>query len=418
MLAVYMLLVGILLYVRDIIGMSIDKNVFIILVVVFTFLMKYENVLSLILFTLPLMCGLPGNYFLPIWCIVVLFHQIQNKTFRFSILAFWMLIIFWESLIYCFYSFEIPTMNVLGYFSALFLTFTLVSENQNINYRTPILCFCIGCCVLLGTIFLMYSRDVTMMYTEGGVRMGGDSYTDTLEMTLKTNANNIGYLSSASIACLFAMFYYKKINVVTFLILAGTSFICGMYSISRTWALSMALILIVYFIFQKENKKVGYALLFVIVISGACYFSKYPLLLDAFTGRFEGDQIETGGQRTILFAQYNDFLMKHSWNLLFGTSAQLYKNVTGLYHSTHNSLQQIWLSYGIIGFMVIMAVYLKALINNYTSKEYMACLPMCIIVFFLQSIQILNPHNGLYPVIVAFFIMKMVKREHALVSGK
>lgn len=409
MLAIYIILIATLLYARDIIGISVNKNIFIALVILFSMSLKYENLLSLILFTLPLMCGLPGNYFLPVWCLIVVFYQIRNNTFNFSILAFWLAIVLWEIMIYCFYPFEIPTMNVLGYFSALLLTCVLISEYRTIDYSTPVICFCLGCCVLLGAIFLIYSSDPSMMYTDGGVRMGGDMYTDTMEMTLKTNSNNIGYLSSASIACLFTLFYYKKIDVILFMVMAGVSFYCGMFSISRTWAISVILTIVVYSIFQRENKKVGYTLLCVIAILGFYYLSKNPLLLDAFIGRFEGDNIETGGQRTVLFAQYNEFLLKHPWNLFWGTSAQLYKDVTGLYHSTHNSLQQIWMSYGIIGFVVIITVYLKALKHNYVKKEYMACMPMLMIVFFLQSIQVLNPHNGMYPIIAAFFIMKMIK---------
>ena len=409
MLAIYIILIATLLYARDIIGISVNKNIFIALVILFSMSLKYENLLSLILFTLPLMCGLPGNYFLPVWCLIVVFYQIRNNTFNFSILAFWLAIVLWEIMIYCFYPFEIPTMNVLGYFSALLLTCVLISEYRTIDYSTPVICFCLGCCVLLGAIFLIYSSDPSMMYTDGGVRMGGDMYTDTMEMTLKTNSNNIGYLSSASIACLFTLFYYKKIDVILFMVMAGVSFYCGMFSISRTWAISVILTIVVYSIFQRENKKVGYTLLCVIAILGFYYLSKNPLLLDAFIGRFEGDNIETGGQRTVLFAQYNEFLLKHPWNLFLGTSAQLYKDVTGLYHSTHNSLQQIWMSYGIIGFVVIITVYFKALKHNYVKKEYMACMPMLMIVFFLQSIQVLNPHNGMYPIIAAFFIMKMIK---------
>ena len=409
MLAVYIILIATLLYARDIIGISINKNIFIALVILFSMSLKYENLLSLILFTLPLMCGLPGNYFLPIWCLIVVFYQIRNNTFNYSILAFWLAIVLWEIVIYCFYPFEIPTMNALSYFSALLLTCVLISEYRTIDYSTPVICFCLGCCVLLGAIFLIYSSDPSMMYTDGGVRMGGDMYTDTMKMTLKTNSNNVGYLSSASIACLFTLFYYKKIDVIIFMVMAGVSFYCGMFSLSRTWAISVVLTIVIYSIFQRENKKAGYALLCVIAIIGFYYLSKSPLLLDAFIGRFEGDNIKTGGQRTVLFAQYNEFLLNHPWNLFWGTSAQLYKDVTGLYHSTHNSLQQIWMSYGIIGFLVIITVYFKALKNNYLKKEYMACMPMLMIVFFLQSIQVLNPHNGMYPIIAAFFIMKMIK---------
>ena len=414
MLAIYMILVTVLLYARDVLNVGVDKNIFVVLVIAFSLVMKYENLLSLILFTLPLMCGLPGNYFLPIWCFIIIIQQIKSKTFKIPVFVFWLIIVVWEFIIYGFYIFEIPIMNVLGYFSALFLTCALITENRKLNYTTPVLCFSMGCCVLLGIIFLIYSSDPTMMYADGGVRMGGDAYADTAEMTLKTNANNIGYLSSASIACLFALFYYKKINVITLFLLVGIAFSCGMFSVSRTWAILIALTLIAYLLFQRENRKVGVIILCVVVGMIYYYFSNNPLMLDAFIGRFEGDNIETGGQRTVLFAEYNKFLREHPLNLFFGTSAQLYKEVTGLYHSTHNGLQQIWLSYGVIGFVVIMFAYLRTLKRHYVKKEYMACLPMLIIVFFLQTIQIFNPHNGMYPLIAAFFVMKMVKEKHLL----
>lgn len=418
LLVTYVILMSVLLFARDVLSVSIGKNVFIVLVIVFSFMMKYENLLSLILFTLPLMWGLPGNFFLPIWCLLVSYHQIQHKSFRVFTLIFWLLIVVWEITISSFYPFTLPIISYLGYFSALFLTFFLIAEDGNIDYKTPVLCFCIGCCVLLGVILIMYLNNPVTMYTDGDVRMGGDMYIEQLGLTLKTNANNIGYISAASLACTFAMFYYRKIKLFGFCALAGVSFVCGIFSVSRTWALSLVLLLLIYFIFQKENKKSGYIMLCVVVLLGVYYVSKNPVMLDAFISRFTGDNIETGGERTVLFSLYNQFLSDHPINLVFGTSAQLYKEVTGIYHSTHNSLQQIWMSYGILGFILILTCYLIAFKKNWTKNEYMACMPMLIIVFFLQTIQILNPYNGLYPVITAFFIMKMVKQDRVLVGAR
>lgn len=53
MLAIYIILIATLLYARDIIGISVNKNIFIALVILFSMSLKYENLLSLILFTLP-----------------------------------------------------------------------------------------------------------------------------------------------------------------------------------------------------------------------------------------------------------------------------------------------------------------------------------------------------------------------------
>lgn len=399
------------LYARDVLDLGISKNVFVILVCFFSLIIKYENLVSLILFTLPLLCGLPGNYFLPLWCLLIMCHQVKRKSLDLFAVCFWGTIVIWELAIYTFYSYEIPPMIVISYFMAFFIVCTLISEKTHYNYKYPVIFFCIGCCVLLGIIYLMYSSDPTMLASDGDIRMGGDLYVDTKEMTLKTNANNIGYLSVSAIASMFALFYYKKVELKVFLPIVVIAFFCGMYSVSRTWAISLVLILILYFVLQKENRLMGYLLLIALLLIGFYYFSQNPIMLNAFILRFTSDDMETGGGRSDLFAQYNEFLTNHPWNLLFGTSAQLYKEVTGLYHSTHNSLQQIWLSYGIIGFFFIMIVYIRTFMKYYTKKQYMAYMPMFVMVFFLQTIQVLNPYNGLFPLIAAFYIMKMVKKN-------
>ena len=152
-------------------------------------------------------------------------------------------------------------------------------------------------------------------------------------------------------------------------------------------------------------------MLFILVIGMAYFLMQNEVILQVFIDRFTGDNIETGGQRTTLFQDYNNYLIDHPINLLFGTSIQLYKEVTQLYHSTHNGLQQIWLSYGIVGFIIMMYAYVRSLKANYPTKQYMACLPMIITFLFLQTIQVLNPHNGLYPILISFLMMKMIKKE-------
>lgn len=415
-LIIYIILTTLLLYARDVLGIGINKNIFIILVISFSLTLKYNNLISLILFTLPLMCGLPGNYFLPVWCILIIYHQIKRGSFNWQAFAFWGIIVMWELCIYGFYSYKVIPIIVIGYLATFLLFCALVTENSKLDYKTPILSFIIGCCVLLGIIYLILLNDTSLREMDGSVRLGGDFYANTDEMSLKTNANNIGYLSVTSIACLFTLFYYKKIKLLPFLILVCIAFFCGMFSVSRTWALSLAILLIAYFFFQKENRIRGYGLLFLVFVIGIYYVSQNPIILDAFIGRFTGENIETAGGRSDLFAMYNDFLLNHPWNLFLGTSAQIYKEVTGIFYSTHNSLQQIWLSYGICGFILIISVYIRQLRFHYTSKEYMACVPMLVSVLFLQSIQLLNPHYGLYPIIAAFFVMKMIKNERQTIK--
>lgn len=414
----YIVIITVLLYARDIIGIPINKYVFIGICFMFSATASYKQLIPIITFTLPLMCGLPGNFLLPIWCFLVLWNQIRGKTININAIGFVVLFAIWELTLICFYPNSIPIINLIGYICALLLLSLLVAEKGAMDYTLAIQTFIVGCSVLLLCSYLIYIQNPSLMVLDNGVRMGGDTYAEEGVMSLHTNANNIGFLSAVAISFALSLFYYKKLAFIPFLILVSICFFCGLFAVSRTWALSVVFCIIFYFIFQRENKKVGYAILIALVGLMFCFLSKNDAILNVFIERFTGDDIETGGQRTTLFSLYNAFLLEHPINLLFGTGAQQYKEVTGIFNSTHNGLQQIWLSYGIIGFLIFMLCYIKLLKKFYSQKQYMAFMPMAITFIYLQTIQVLNPHNGLYPIIVSFFMMRIIQRSNNLVSNE
>ena len=407
----YISLLIAMLYIRDVEDYTIPKMAFVGVVMLASVVAQYRTLLSIILFTLPLLSGLPGNYLLPVWTLLILFHQISRHTINLRALLFTFLFIFWEFAIYAFYPFDVEYMDTIAYFSSLLILSLLVAEEGKVDYRTPIILFCLGCCVLLAIIFTIYMSDPSLMITDGGTRMGGDAYVDDGKMALRTNANTIGYISVSAISCLLALFYYKKIKLLPFIALVFVAFICGLYSISRTWAILTAVTFILYFYFQKKDRKIGYIILAIFIGIIILLFTKNEAILSVFIERFTADDIATGGDRTTIFSTYNNYLFENPVNLIVGTSAQLYRQVTDISTSTHNSLQQIWLSYGVIGFFIFLFAYLKLVNRNYVRKEFIACLPMLVIVLFLQTIQLLNPYNGMYPLIAAFFVMRMIKND-------
>lgn len=403
----YIVSIVLLLFLRDVLDYNINKYAFAFIVIAVSAIVKYQTLISLILFTLPLMCGLPGNYFLPIWAVLILYHQICSRSINYYAVLFVALFAIWEFVICSLYPFEFSIISYLAYVSSLLILSLLITDKSMSDYHSPAVLFCLGCCVLLSIVFIVYMRDPSLLFTEGGVRMGGDVYTDDDVMTLRTNPNNIGYLSISSIACLLALYYYKKIKLIPLLIMLTISFACGMYSVSRTWALLIVLCFIIYFILQKENRLRGFMLMMTLLIAVSLYLYNNPAIFNSFMERFSGENIETAGERTSLFASYNQFLFEHPWNFFFGTSAQLYKQVTGIYYSTHNALQQIWMSYGIIGFVIFSFAFFLLFKDTYKKTQHMAYLPMMIVFLFLQTIQLLNPHTGMYPLIAAFMVIKM-----------
>lgn len=413
-LVAYMILMTYMLYKRDVDEVSVNKFVFVFFTLLASVLCNANTLMSVIMFTIPLMCGLPGNYILPIWilCIVKNAYSEKNRSIVPAI-SFATIIIIFEFSHYVFYPYETDYIELANYYSSLLLVGMLCQGNLRINYSNATFSFCIGCCVLLTLIFLMFIKggDATMMVQMYG-RMGGDIKHAEEGMMLKANANVIGLMSSSAIACAFAMFYYKCIRFYQLAVIFMLCFFGGLFSVSRTWALVLALIIAMYVFLLRRNKWFGYFTVAFIVLGIFYFYVSNPEIFDIFIKRFTGDNIETGGDRTRLFAAYNNFMLDHILYFLFGTSVQFYKEVCGIDNSVHNGLQQIFVSYGIIGVFFFMFAYWKTLVSNYTHKQYISIIPMISVLVFLQTLQTLNPIYNLYPIMAAFFVMKMVRQKH------
>lgn len=152
-LILYMSLITYLLYARDILDYPINKYLFVMICVGISFVVKYHHLSSVIMFTLPLMCGLPGNFFLPIWCVLILRHQIKFRTIHRPAIIFILVFSIWEFVIYLFYPFDIKISSYMGYISSIMLLCLLVSERSKGNYSNSVISFLIGCCVLLVCIY-------------------------------------------------------------------------------------------------------------------------------------------------------------------------------------------------------------------------------------------------------------------------
>ena len=172
----------------------------------------------------------------------------------------------------------------------------LITDDRDSDYSTNVISFCLGCCVLLAIIFLRYIQDPSLLITEGGVRMGGDVYAEGDTMMLRANANIIGYFSIASITCSLVLLYYKKIRLIPFSIIFTVSFICGMYSLSRTWAIIAILTVLLYFLIQKKNRLPSLIILVAIAVIALSLLKNSSEIFGLFIERFTGDNIETGGR--------------------------------------------------------------------------------------------------------------------------
>ena len=176
-----------------------------------------------------------------------------------------------------------------------------------------------------------------------------------------------------------------------------------MGSFSRTWMLLFALIIVAYLLHERNLK----ALFSLVIIFGAVILL-FPNILAGFTNvmtdRMAGDNIETGGGRTVIFNQYNEVWSQSILYVLFGTSLTSYHEVTNISGSMHNSIQQIYVTLGLIGLLLYIGLFIKFFnTKNVGKPSLFNYLPFFAGAMFLQSIQFLEPYFLMLPLIPACY---------------
>lgn len=414
---IFTIVLSLLLYMRDINGVETNKFLLLGFVAIYAIIADYEHLMMLIAFILPLTNGLPGNYILPILCVLMVIKG--GSGMKVPQIVWWsfFLVAIYEVIHVGLLAASIDVPSYVGYVSFLFLMlFIGGSYDSRSDEAKNALSFCLGSVVMLTIILLNFNQLVGEYFLEGSVRMGNvNDYLGEETMTLRTNPNNIGLYSIAAISISFVLWYYKKIPIWALVFIAMPSFIGGVYSLSRTWMLTIALFAVLFFTMIRGGQRVSSVVMLFLAVFGVFYFftRMNVSVLEAFDTRFSGDTA-TAGSRTTLFLAYHKWMFDNPWALLFGTGAIPYREVTQIVNSTHNAFQQIFISYGIPGFAFFIYLLIRLLKQWHAPKERMVYVPILVISFFLQSSQFLNPTYCAYPFIASFFILKMVKKDQLI----
>lgn len=404
-----------ILYYRDFAVVDFNKLYLVIATFAVAMVMDYKHIIYLLCFLFPLSCGIPSNYIYPL-LICLLFIKDSQKSLN-KVLLF-ILIFLMEISHYGFYIFDTQITELIGYASFLFLLFYIITDNtQDLDQGKCIKIFCIGTAVLLLGIIINNTLLINQLDPINGIMRLGDNKElgdfEESRMMLTANANTIGYYSIAAISCLLVLQYFGKINPVLFLILFAIAFYGGILSVSRTWAILMIVSVVIYLRFMKHNIVKGLFLICVLSVGVMVFLSQNELILEFFMERFTEDttNLTTAGGRTVIFQKYNDYLADNPLALLWGKGAVYYNKATGIGQSTHNAIQQIVVSYGLLGLVIFLCALFRSVKKYLNRNNVMAILPLCMMLLFIQTIQILNPYYLMCPIIIAFAALKMGRIE-------
>ena len=412
-------IISLLVFTRDCIGIDVNKYIFLVIYVIAFALFDRKRIIALVAFTIPMSYGLPNNYLIVLSCLFLLYKQ--RETFDCRLLLFPLILSLQEAASIFWYQ-TIDVVSEIAYMSTLLLLILVVAERQ-CDAALFLRMYLLGVAVAIGVVICrtasVYGFPDTL---SGAIRIGGDT-DDVLSgrgtdiIHLRFNANEIGYHSLVALSCALVLFHRTDTNRLQLLICSLVCILGGFLSVSRTWMMFTALLLIAQLLisFGKSGYlRRGIVLVLVLAAFAVVVLSLNPELLDSITKRFELANFATAGGRTELFEAYNDyFLNAPLWRQLFGVGVVDYKGICGLWNSMHNGFQQVLVCLGIFGAVVFIAyfLYLFWYSTKGQSPSLMNYLPLIAGLCFVQSVQLLNPWPLMMPFMCGFMALRIPQPE-------
>lgn len=416
------ILVPILIYLRDVTGLNINKYFFLLIISIATLFLSVKSNVILLSFLIPFFSGIPSNYIFIVliasitikvntkipssmyFCIIgiLCIELLNNINFNFK---------FFEFIMYSIYLFSIATILSL--------------KKENVSNLMNVYAFSIGlvlCNVIIyfNTMTVLdFSTLINSSYRYGNVL----DLKPTTSMILTHDQNFIGYMSILSISSLFLSINYYKENKKTLklltIILISFNLFFAVLAASRAFILCLIIFVawsLLKSIFIKRSIK---SFVIMCLMIGTLYLiilNVFPELFKNIIERFNEKDI-TGG-RIDINNYYIQFIKSHPEYLLFGTSILSMLEVAQYPSTIHNATLQIIVAYGLIGsllFLSLIFVILKREISK-IDDEFMNLkiddfIPLILGVLMIQTIPFISPYYFMLPLVISIFAMRVRKEN-------
>ena len=427
-LAFWFVLIAATLFCRDYLGVSFNKY-FVLAEYLLAFAcLKANNIEALLAFSMPFAYGLPFNYIALASVVFIVFkRRVLPERIVFLALVYLAL----QELAMTYWYSEIDLGAEAGYISCLVL-FVLIATAETRNCELMLVSFIVGTAIAFLIVILRTTETVPLeSLLAGSARLGyggsgaygAEGTVDISAMYVRFNPNEVGYYSLVSLGCGLLLLIKTDISRVLILVSMSVSLFAGMLSQSRTWMMmAAALVVIMIMLSIRRSKERRRALIAfgVVLFAASVIVAKNPLLIETITRRFEGADFVTANGRTELLEGYNSWFIHQSWRAFFGTGVVNYKEVTGLWNSMHNGIQQIYVCLGIVGAAVFVATLVYLGVRCARAAEHITpinTLPFVAALAFLQSIQIINPCCLVLPFALGFVALGVAGEPRTCLRG-
>lgn len=402
-------LLCILLAVQNIFGLDINQYIILAFASFVIPFLKIEHLLSFTAFIIPLATGINGGIFIFLSIAILLkLPKVSPLMTIFPCLLFCIEI--WNILFFS--QIDHDFKNEIIYLAYIFIFFIMLFVNTDTNLSKRIIRYFIVGMAIVSIIYvlrILQTGSLSMFVASGG-RIGESIAEKQSENIgyIVLNANTLGYFSTVGITLCLLGTKILKFNSVVLITCFCIFIVAGSVTISRTWAMTTALAFTLYFLRSIKRPWV-----WVCAILGIYAIITYDLIpdsfIESFTKRFTQENMETAGGRSEILEQFNEFMFSNPEYLPFGISIFNYDSIAHVGHSTHNAIQQIFVTTGLTGLLIfiIAAIKFYKLYIRPSTGPWFRWTPLIIAAIFLQTIQFLNPHILMMPLVMTTFVFKI-----------
>jgi len=405
-------LIAILVLIRDILGIGINKYILVGIASLCLLLVDKYDIYAFIAFITPFSVGISYTYISLIALAVLILKEKGKISIQITGLVCMALILMIE-----FFSIIRGNFEITNYlrFAAVFILAFYRMLDSDIKYdnKKIVIYFVLGYWVaviaLLGQSLSYYS--ITEFLRTGGLlnRFGNTKQLLDIEegMRISYNPNGLGNISMC--AMLLSLVLYKIDNRIVYIISAIGSALVGIMTQSRTFVVVSIIGMAFFILFNQEDRK-GKGRTIVVVTAGAVavYFLITRVLYDYLLGllkRWDMEDFSNG--RVDITKEYFEKMFQSIDRFIFGVGLQNYNEKYNMSMACHNATQEVLVVWGCIG-LIIVFVLLCSVLMQLPMKEkpfrekIVFLLPFLMSLMYMQTGQGFSDYASMLRLIVMF----------------
>jgi len=413
-----------LILARDVFGTPVNDFVFVALSAIFFITNDISLTIAAMAFLIPLYNGVQYVTIYSIGIAILALKNSKDYSFKPILLICAATILIIEIFSGFNTNVTLDITELFRIFIIFILTFVfLPSYKKDLNYSLILKSYVLGT-LFMGIIIMwqyLTAYDISDFF-DLTIRVGNVESHFHLESGLRVSndPNLLGIFTSIAICTALILNYQQTVSKL-YLFFIPFFLLFGFFTQSRTFIFSVIL-LFVYYIFAsflkgsaKNAKKAVSSLLITVVLLAGTFLivnALSPQYISNLTIRFEVDDITNG--RTVIFQAYNDFLRDNPRYIPFGAGLNYHIEISQL-RATHNGFQQVLVSWGIVGCLIIAIMMVKLYKNaSLSSKlEPMHLLPMVMYLLPMQSIQWFSSAGMVLLNIMWFYSVRLLTLEQS-----